>query len=171
MKRLSISMALLSLITIRPLPATATQPGHMIKCISGNCMNGTGEAVLTLNDNFVGDIHYTGQFKHALMDGNGVAVYSYGYILIGEFTRNEPSGRCSKWQIKWVGDKAVPDSSAEVVFGKWDEDDVMKGIAVHPDGTTRVVTRGHKYLSTTKMKDSWVNDQVENFLAARRRKM
>jgi hypothetical protein len=148
----------------------ATMPGHMIKCISGNCFNGTGEAILTLNDNFVGDIHYTGSFKHALMEGEGVAIYSYGYILAGEFKRNEPSGKCVKWQIKNVDGKQVPDSSADVVFGKWDEDDVMKGIMVRPDGTTRVVTRGSKYLSTEKVKDKWINDQVDAFLAARRSK-
>lgn len=156
------------IIASSPGIAGATNPGHLIKCISGNCMNGIGEGIISLNDNFVGEIHYKGSFKNGLMDGEGVAIYSYGYILIGEFERNEPSGKCSKWEIKTVNGQQVPDSSGDVIFGKWDEDDVMKGIIIRKDGRTDVYTRGHKYLSTTKVKDKWINEQVEGFLAARK---
>ncbi len=155
-------------IVCAPFIAAATTPGHLIKCIFGDCQNGTGEGIISLNDNFVGEIHYKGGFKNGLMDGEGVAAYSDGRIIIGEFTRNEPSGKGSQWQGKTVAGQVVPDSSADVLFGKWDEDDVMKGIMVNKDGSMRVYTRGHKYLSTNKVKDKWINEQAEAFIAARK---
>lgn len=170
MNRIIRALALLAVPVLSSIVVTATQPGHLVKCISGNCFNGTGEAILTLNDNFVGNIHYTGSFKHALMEGEGLAIYSYGYIHTGTFVRNEPSGYGVQWKIKNVNGKQVPDSSAEVIFGKWDEDDVVKGIMVQADGTTRIYTRGHKYLETRKVKDKWINAQVEDFLAARKKR-
>ncbi|MEO6833108.1 MAG: hypothetical protein ABI378_11365 [Chitinophagaceae bacterium] len=164
------SFALLALIAFTPLFAAATQPGRVLKCISGDCQDGIGEANISLNDNFVGSIYYKGSFKNGLMDGEGVANYNHTYIIVGEFRKNEPSGKCSQWKVKTVNGVEVPDSSAEVIFGKWDEDYVMKGIVVWEDGTTKVRTNGHKYLDTKKVKDKWTNEQVEGFIATRQGK-
>ena len=147
--------------------------GHVIKCISGDCQNGNGEAILSRNSNDVGEIRYTGAFRNGMMDGEGTAIYTGNttdHIHTGTFSENEPSGNGADWQIRQAGGQAVPDSSKEVVFGKWDEDGVYKGLLVDEEGSTRVSARGQKYLNTKKVKDKWINEQAEGFVAARKGK-
>ncbi len=146
----------------------AGKAGRVTKCISGNCENGSGEAQLDRNDNFSGWVYYKGEFKSGLMDGEGMQVWDGTEGWTGHFSEGRRDGYGMKAGVKRLeSGKWVIDSASGVIFGKWDDDYDFKGVGVDADGTKRVRTSGHKYLKTDKVKDKWINEQADAWIAAR----
>ncbi len=146
----------------------AGSPGRVTKCLSGNCENGIGEAQLDRNDNFTGSVYYSGTFKNGLMNGDGMSVWDGTTGFIGHFREGFRDGYGMQvGMMPQASGKFVIDSASVVIFGKWDDDYDFKGIGIEQDGMRRVRTSGHKYLKTEKVKDHWINEQADAWLARR----
>lgn len=151
--------------------AQDTKPGRVVKCISGDCNNGIGEAQMTDVDNFSGDVYYKGEFKNGLIDGEGIQRKD-SYIYIGHFKKGLKNGYMTRFDAKRVDGNFVPDSSGSVAFANYTSEFGYKSIIVKPDGSTENQSRheGHynkNFDPFQTIKDKWINEQVTAYQAAR----
>lgn len=166
----------LLIITIASLQLTAqdnsdNRPGRVIKCISGDCVNGQGEAKMTDVNNFSGEVYYKGEFKNGLIDGEGIQVYG-GHYYVGHFKKGFKDGYMANYGATFKDGKSAPDSSAEVSFADYHSEFGYSSIKVFNDGSTKYYSlhegkRKSNWDYNKPVKDKWINEQAAAFKAAR----
>ena len=98
---------------------------EVLKCVSGDCQNGEGEAQFKFLERNVFDpndsVTYVGSFKNGEISGEGILYNSSSYYK-GSFQNNYFFGNGTKYYSKKEGDKTVPNLALLVSFYLWDDD-------------------------------------------------
>ena len=164
-------ISLLALIVI--FNAANAQKFVFVKCISGDCQNGTG--VAEFEDQFfknAGQVIYKGTFKLGKMSGEGILSTNAVYYT-GSFEDNEYRGYGIEFYSKKVDGINVPDSSKTVSFGKWDTDGSMQAIQVWEEGRKSFYNTegrsGHKknFKPYKSFNDKWIEQHADAHIASR----
>ncbi len=150
-----------------------TTPGKVTRCISGNCKDGPGEALISEVDQGSDQVWYKGNFKDGLADGDGVMA-SEGRYWAGHFKNGFRDGHFGVFGLKWDGDHPMPDSGTKVSFADYDSHYGFESIIIYPDGSLKNYSVPTRHRSNwdydKKIKDKWINEQVELFIASRKGK-
>lgn len=143
-----------------------------VKCISGDCLNGTGVAEFTApaNDDFTGSVVYKGTFKEGKMSGEGSVMNDHSYY-IGTFEDNYYRGYGTNFYSKKVGNILVPDSAKSLDFCKWDEDGCNVRMTVQTDNEKVAQHYGknkrhEKFWGNSAFKDEHLMAQVSALFAS-----
>jgi hypothetical protein len=164
-----IKKSLLLPVLLLLVAVVNAQEYTLLKCTSGDCQNGSGEAVFTNNFlNAMTPTLYKGTFKNGKMDGEGTLSNNLEYY-IGSFRNGEKYGYGILYKSKKVGGINQPDSMQWVSFCKWDEDGGMQSIQVHENGETGYFnTEGHDHKKNFRpykeVKDKWINEHANAYM-------
>ncbi len=148
-----------------------SQELSFVKCNSGDCQNGTGEA--TFSNNYfkaAGDAIYKGSFKNGKMDGEGTLANNLEYYT-GSFKNGEKYGYGILYKSKKLNGANVPDSAQWVSFCKWDDKGGMESIQVHEDGSTGFFnTEGSDHKKNFRpykpVKDKWIQEHSDAYISS-----
>ena len=167
-------MALLMVLSFSAMAQNDNRPGSVLKCISGDCANGIGEAQLSDVNNNSGDVYYKGSFKNGKMDGEGIEVVGGNYY-VGHFKEGFKNGHLTVFNARVADGKYYPDSAGKVSFANYTSEYGFKSIIVKPDGTTENFSKheGHykeSFQPFGPVKDKWINEQVAAYQALRAEK-
>ena len=144
----------------------------LVKCISGDCLNGIGMAKFTAppKDYFSDTVIYNGHFKDGKMSGQGT-ISNINYYYDGTFESNFYRDYGTLFfQTKKIGNAIAPDSSHWVKFYKWDEDGCNINLTLtyetkDPDHLS--VNNNHKkFWLNPPFKDAWIMQHVKEMLAS-----
>lgn len=168
MKKLRLLALFLIMFTV-----AKAQNYVFVKCISGDCENGTG--VAEFEDQIfknAGQVIYKGTFKSGKMFGEGTLSTNV-YFYIGSFEDNDYRGYGIEFYSKKLDNINVPDSSKTVNIGKWDKDGSMKAIQVWEEGRKSFYNTegrsGHKknFKPYKTFNDKWIEQHADEYIASR----